>query len=149
MIDVTELHWMAGVFEGEGSVRINKPTARNAGALLVDLANTDPALVTPFHQMWGGTVATYPALGARNAYSRWRAVACEAEAFLLAMYPLFHSARYLRRCVLGLDFQSQKSRDPRVNRTAEYRARQWSMYEQMAGLNLRGADAAGLQRRGW
>lgn len=135
--DMMILAWMAGVFEGEGSIRINRPTRQNLGSLLVDLANTDRQMVDPFHAMWGGTVTAYVSAGRRRAYFRWRAAAREAESFLLAMWPMFGTEKYRARAVVGLDFQAQKhGHGGRV--PDEYRTRQWDFYERMAVLNVRG-----------
>lgn len=137
---IEELHWQAGMFEGEGSIRVSTPTPRNMGALVVDVTNTDETVVLQFHSIWGGSIRSYPAQENRKPYWRWRAAAWNAHAFLIAMWPCLRTEKYRRRAVLGIEFQEQKqtnfSRGHRAS--AEYVADQLWFYERMKTLNQRG-----------
>lgn len=149
MMDLSaEMHWQAGIFEGEGSVRINSATKRNRYALLVEVTNTDRSLVEPFQRMWGGSILVCTPANdpTRKTAYRWRAAAKQAEAFLLAVWPCLRTDKYRRRAVCGLDFQAQKSTRARVNRTPEYSAAQRGFYDWITDLNLRGTPD-GRQRR--
>jgi hypothetical protein len=134
-----ELAWAAGMFEGEGSVRINAHTQRNRGALLVDLANTSAEVVAFFRDRWGGSLREYVPGGNRRTYYRWRAASRMAAAFLNDVLPYLRTATYRERALLGLEYQTQKSPSPSVCRTDAYYERQNDYYERMAALNRRGA----------
>lgn len=137
-----DLAWAAGVFEGEGSVRISKPQPRNIGALCVDMVNTDREIVVFFADRWPGYFREVEAKGQRRNFWRWRAGAIVAAAVLEDLMPYLRTERVRRRAALGLEFQAQKVAG-RGNRTPEYRARQWHYYRQMAELNQRGLAAEG------
>lgn len=142
-----ELAWAAGVFEGEGSVRINKPTQRNRGALLCDMVNTCPEITQFFADRWGGYHRPVPAAPPRNAYWRWRVAALEAARFLRDIRPYLRTAKYLTRVELALSFQDQKRRAH--NRGALYLATQDEYYEQMRDLNVRGVRPGEEAPREW
>lgn len=134
-MSISELYWQAGMFEGEGSIRISKPNRTNWGYLCVDLANTDKTIVNIFQQMWGGRIAYYEPGGNRKPYWRWRCYAIAARDFLRCMWPCLLTDKYRHRCVVGMDFQDQKE----SNRSdIEYRNRQWMFYSRMKVLNHRG-----------
>lgn len=134
----TDLAWAAGLFEGEGSIRINTPTRRNLGALLCDMVNTDQALVGFFQHHWGGYFRRVHAPAPRKSFWRWRIAALDAAAFLRDIRPYLRSPSRIERADLALEFQAHKSRSPRVTRTPEYRAAQLRFYERMKALNVRG-----------
>lgn len=136
-----DLAWAAGLFEGEGSVRINSPTQRNLGALIVDVANTDEAIVAFFHQGWGGYFRRVNARSERRKdFWRWRLAALEAARFLRDISPYLKSPRLRERIRLGLAFQDQKSKKTRTNRGASYRTQQQAYFQRMKVLNQRGSD---------
>lgn len=137
-ISATEAAWAAGMFEGEGSVRLNKPTARNLGALLIDLPNTDESIVRWFHERWGGYFRRGVLAGNRKPYWRWRIASHVAASFLTAIYPHLRGEKRAR-VALALEFQAQKLPSSSFNRDEQYRDRQWSYYERMKALNARGA----------
>ncbi len=136
-LSVAELAWGAGMFEGEGSVRINVATTHNNGALLVDLVNTDETLVRWFSDRFGGSVRHGKLRGNRRPYWRWRAASLLAASFLRAIYPYVKGEKR-ERVALALEFQAQKV-SGWGNRAAAYAARQRDYYERMKRLNHRGA----------
>lgn len=137
MIATSELHWQAGMFEGEGSIRINKPGKRHLGSLNVDLPNTQKDIVDIFYQAWGGSMHWTGPKDNRKGYWRWRSAAGDSLAFLIAMWPCLVSKKYKDRTVLGIDYQNQKL-NTILNRTVEYRETQWWFYNEMRVLNWRG-----------
>jgi hypothetical protein len=151
--DIAEIYWQAGMFEGEGSIRINKPTKRNFAVLLVDLANTDESIVRRFQSYWGGSVLYHTQNNPNSKpYWRWRASSLKAWDFLLAMWPCLRTEKYQRRAVVGLDFQIAKLSANRArwlpaDEKSAYRARQLSSYETMKALNLRGCPQADNWRK--
>jgi hypothetical protein len=141
-LPATELAWAAGLFEGEGSVRINPRTRKNLGALLTDIANVDRDIPAFFAARWGGTITTYEAKERQREYYRWRCSSKQAAAFLDAILPHLRTLRYRERALLGLEYQAQKNTNAAVNRTPEYAEQQREYFDRMAKLNLRGHAAA-------
>lgn len=133
-----ELAWAAGLFEGEGSVRISKPALRNWGSLNVDVPNTDHEIIAFFADRWHGSVHHVEQQGRRREYWRWRCASLHAATFLRAIEPFVVTERVRGRIAHGLAFQDQKLKS-RAARTEEYREAQWIAYWWMAELNLRGA----------
>jgi hypothetical protein len=133
-----DLAWVAGLFEGEGSIRINTPTRRNRGHLVVDMVNTDIECVAIFQDNWPGYMRPVKAKGNRKDYYRYRAAALVAASFLVDVLPHLRTSRVRRKALLGLEFQAQKSKMSSINRTPEYIALQLAYYDQMTVLNLRG-----------
>lgn len=144
----TELAWAAGLFEGEGSVRISKPAARNWGSLNVDVPNTDEAIVRFFADRWGGSIHYSAPSGRRRGYWRWRCAAKQAAEFLVVIRPYIVSPRVAQKIDHGLEFQQQK----RKSSDESYRQDQWEAYWWMAELNVRGvqpvAEEAGKPKEG-
>lgn len=134
----TELAWAAGMFEGEGSVRINSSTARNLGALLVDLPNTDRALVEWFQKRWPGYFRQGRLAGNKRDYWRWRIASLQAASFLIAIEPHIIGNKR-ERVLLGIEYQKQKRPSHFHNCEDGYRDRQRDYYERMKVLNERGA----------
>jgi|SRR5216684_3094975 len=132
-----ELAWQAGMFEGEGSVRINSRTVRNMGSLLADMVNVQPEVTRVFADAWGGYHRLVRMQPPRRDHYRWRLASLQAAAFLRAIQPYLHTAVYRERVALGLEYQAQKIGGPR-NRTEEYAARQQNYYLRMKALNQRG-----------
>lgn len=105
-----ELAWAAGLFEGEGSVRISKPADRNWGSLNVDVPNTDREIVYFFADRWGGSVHYTEQKGRRKGYWRWRLSSKQAEKFLAAIKPFILTSRVQERINHALLFHSSKSK---------------------------------------
>lgn len=137
-LSVVELAWAAGMFEGEGSVRINSATTRNLGALLVDLVNTDQSLVQWFHERWPGYLGAGAFAGNRRPFWRWRIASLRAASFLIAIEPFVVGAKR-ERVRLGIEFQRQKRASHAHNCDDAYRERQRLYHGQMKALNARGA----------
>jgi len=138
-----ELAWAAGLFEGEGTIRISKPARRNWGTLGVSVVNTDREVVDYFQSRWPGYMKSATGLGPnRRPAWVWVIAARQAAAFLRDIRPFVVTARVLRKLDHGLWFQGQKrlgsykalSPDERE----AYRGDQWNAYWWMAELNTRG-----------
>lgn len=131
-----ELAWAAGLFEGEGNIRINKPTKRNLGALICSVTNCDPRIVGFFQERWPGYLK--PTTKMREYHSDawcWVIAARQAETFLVTLLDHFVTERTWTRAMLGLEFQAQKTRFNQFTRTEEYRSRQWEFYWAMRAWN--------------
>lgn len=129
-----ELAWAAGLFEGEGSVRISKPALRNWGSLCVDIPNTDLQIVEFFASRWVGSVKHYGESGRRREYWRWRSSSKNAAAFLADIRPYVQTDRVRERIGHALEFQAQKAQ----RSDYDYAEAQWTAYWWMAELNIRG-----------
>lgn len=139
-MDVVDLAWAAGLFEGEGTVRINTATKRNLGHLIVSVVNTDRSTVEFFQDRWPGTLRGATGLNPlkqRPAWV-WTVAARKAAAFLTDIQPYLRSERVRRKAALGLEFQAQKARTNWVS--DEYRETQWLFFMEMKELNLRGVQ---------
>lgn len=133
-----ELAWAAGLFEGEGCIRINRPTTRSLGALVCSVTNTDYSLLELFQDRWPGRIK--PATGMRPDQRPawvWTVAALRAVAFLRQIRQYVRSPRVLAKLDLAVQFQAQK-RSSRANRLPDYTRRQWEYYERMRSLNVRG-----------
>jgi len=148
-----ELAWAAGLFEGEGTIRINKATRSNLGHLVACVVNTDRQILEFFAARWGGRVNRHSLAGpnAKPAWY-WTVGAGRAAAFIRDILPFLLTDRVRQKASVGVRFQDGKSRDPGVNRTIEYAEAQWCDYMWMAELNARGVrncpDVAQFTHRG-
>lgn len=136
-----ELAWAAGLFEGEGTVCINKPTRRNCGHLIVSVVNTDHEVLEYFAARWPGRIAKATGLDPlreRPAWV-WLTAARKAAVFLADIQAFIVTARVRTKIELGLAFQAQKTLGPRC-RTYEYAEEQWNAYWWMRELNARGVQ---------
>lgn len=134
----TDLAWCAGIIEGEGMVRINALTRRNLGALIVGVTSTDPDMLDPLCEWFGGTIKRASTRIECKPAWRWTLASRQAAAMLEAIRPYCRVARVVEKIELGLEFQAQKLAG-HANRTPEYRAQQVAYFDRMAQLNLRGA----------
>lgn len=122
-----ELAWAAGLFEGEGSVRINPPTRSNMGHLCAQVSNTDPQIIEFFQSRWPGHAAPVKGLKAHhNPAWYWIIAAQRAAAFLRQIAPYVRTDRTKARIIHGLQYQAGKTRETRINRTLEYAEAQWA-----------------------
>lgn len=140
-----ELAWAAGLFEGEGTVRINKPSLRNWGAVVVSVVNTDRQIVDWFQVRWPGYMKSATGLRARQRPAWvWVIAATQAIAFLKQIEPFVVRTAVRDKIAHAVAFQAQKSRH--VSRMSEvdryhYAERQWCDYWWMCHLNKRGVRA--------
>lgn len=133
-ISDNELAWAAGLFEGNGSLRISKPAKRNWGSLLVDVPNTDEQIVRFFTSRWGGSVKYQPPKGNANEYWRWRAASLMAAEFLRAIQPHIKTDNYSEKIRHGLVFQDGKAEFGGY-KSNEYAKEQWNAWLYMSVLN--------------
>lgn len=147
MISDVDLAWAAGLFEGEGTVRINTATKRNLGHLCASVVNTDREVIDWFNARWPGYMNKAGGLNLERQRMAWvwNVAATKAAAFLLAIRPFIVRSMMKVRIDHGLWFQSQKT-NTRENRTDEYRERQWAAYMWMGELNKRGPEAIARDR---
>jgi hypothetical protein len=138
VLSVAELAWAAGMFEGEGSIRISTHTHTNKGLLVCDMVNVQPEVTAFFHERWGGYHRGVRVPAPRRSYWRWRIAARQVLPFLEGIRPHLRTAHYKEKADLALEYQGQKTSRRSINRTPEYAAAQVRYYERMRDLNVRG-----------
>jgi hypothetical protein len=139
-IDSNDLAWAAGIFEGEGSIRISPATRRNLGHLTATIANTDYEMLEWFNARWPGYFKVSSNVGTNWRPAWWWMIAAKkAAVFLRAIQPYVKTRRVQMKIELGLRFQDNK----RVGhpRSPEYATRQRAFFLEMKALNVRGRSA--------
>lgn len=146
-----ELAWAAGLFEGEGTVRINRPSQRNWGALVVSVVNTDKQIVDWFQTRWPGYMKAATGLKPQQRQAWvWVIAARQAIRFLQAIRPFVVRDKVREKIGHAIAFQEQKRADTRRMTDQEryaYAEDQWISYWWMAELNKRGNPNANQHRR--
>jgi hypothetical protein len=140
------LAWAAGLFEGEGTIRINSVTVRNMGFLMCSVVNTDREVVEFFSARWPGYFRNATGLDPRRQKPAWvwAIAARKARAFLLDIQPYLVTDRVRFKAELGLAFQDQKEPSNSIRWApdevkADYFDRQRDFFGLMRKLNRRGA----------
>ena len=134
--DRETLAWLAGLFEGEGTITL---IARRDSFthLLVSVTSTDFEVVERFNAVWpvrrlhrkAGTATAKPAWV-------WRMTSMKAAAFVTDILPFLRTARVEAKARLAL--QSQAARLPGAQRPDQYRETQMGFLREMRRLNHRG-----------
>lgn len=154
MID-DELKWMAGFFDGEGSVsiiknRVTKNRKYLSYTLDAQVANTERDMVELFFTRFGGSIRLDNMKGRWKPCYKWHISATKAAVFLEAILPFIRSPRNTKRINLALRFQKHQRRGlTRSNQfikqehpeKAEYRRQQEWFWERIRELNVRGRVA--------
>ena len=144
----TDAAWLAGIIEGEGSIRINSMTTRNYGALILAVTSTDCDMLDNIVAITGVGRIKHKGTpkGNRRESWVWTCASRQAASVLHGILPYCRVERCREKIIFGLAFQRQQTRDTTVNRGPTYRERQVSYFQQMKALNVRGA--ADQHRRG-
>jgi hypothetical protein len=110
MLAEAEKAYAAGLFDGEGSIIIDKPRRGKGHTLMVTLAMREPAAVTWLQDRWSGSLcpATRRPKG-RDAFVcwYWRRYTSAAAAFLSDILPYLLVKQ--AQAQLAIEFQSHKS----------------------------------------
>lgn len=141
MTDI-ELAWAAGLFEGEGTVRISRPAPRNWGSLTASVVNTDRQVLDWFQARWPGYMKAATGLRPeqRDAWV-WVIAAQRASVFIRLIRPFVVRDAVRDKIDHALAFQDQKRRNVRWMGDAErytYAEDQWNSHWWMCELNKRG-----------
>ena len=112
----TDLSYLAGFFDGEGSITIcpssTAPRSKNPNHILrVSVGNTNPTIPKLLQSVFGGSLTIRPAVGNCREVFQWMISAVKAITFLNAISP------YLRmktpQYTVAKEFQdSRKMRGP-------------------------------------
>lgn len=137
-----ELNWAAGMFEGEGTIRISKDRRNGSYRLQCIVPNTDRQIVDFFHERWLGSNKPELQRANQRPQHRWVVSGKMAKAFLLKLEPHIRTDRGQKRVNVALRFQILKElyRNSPSDRP-RYRDDQRECYETMRRLNARGAVA--------
>lgn len=133
-----EFAFAAGLIEGEGTVRISKPTQRNTGHLVVSCVNTNRQLTDWLQERWSGYCK--PATGLRPEQRPafvWTIAARRALAFLEAIEPYAVSDRMRERIETARWWQQIKSKHWRDRFEPDFEE-SFNCYHWMRALNKRG-----------
>jgi hypothetical protein len=100
----TDLAYIAGFFDGEGSVQINLPEGTSQYLLRCAISNTDRDPLVYIKDFFGGTVlGPFQRDEHHQPIYQWKADSVKAEVFLRAIAP-FLQIKKERACV-GLEFR--------------------------------------------
>lgn len=149
MTTAEELAFTAGLMEGEGTVRINRPTGRNKGHLVVSCVNTDTDLIYWLHERWSGYCR--PATGLRSDQRPamvWVIAARQALSFLEQIEPYCISWRMRERIATARWWQQIKA-VPWQRRNEDHSAETFSCAMWMYELNRKGVREACPQSGEW
>ena len=136
MATEAELAYMAGIFDGEGCIRINRdnlPQYRGGKRyeLRVSITSTDEWLCKYFRENWGGYIHC-EIKPFRKSFWRWALVARQSMLFLEALLPYLHIK--LAQAELALQFQKIKKYPRTHNKTEQELALEESQYITMRKL---------------
>jgi hypothetical protein len=110
MLTEAEKAYAAGLFDGEGSIIIDKPRRGKGHTLMVTLAMREPAAVTWLQERWPGSLrpaTRRPKTGEAFICWYWRRYTSAAAAFLSDILP--YLLVKLTQAELAIEFQSHKS----------------------------------------
>lgn len=138
-----DLAWLAGFFDGEGCVFIDRPDRKHRQTLRVQVTNTIPSSLLGFESRWGGKLRTRSNGERRKPIWIWAAYAGDAQRCLIDLLP------YLRvkaaQAEIGIRFQELKSGDNNMTalkgthpRREEIYAGRKAAFVELRALNERG-----------
>lgn len=139
VISEQEAAWVAGLFEGEGTVTIaTGGRERRYTRLVIILASTDIEIVDFLQQRWKGNIRSYkPKTANANVAYNWSIANRRAQGFIKQIYPHIRTKRVKAKFDLALEMQSTKRQGTRLN-SPEYREQQELFRLRMKELNRRG-----------
>jgi len=141
---VENLNWIAGFFEGEGTVLISKPGKNHLGSLRVSIVNTDKEIIEFFKTFFGfGYIKQIKVEGNRKIAWRWVITAKQALNFLQIISPYIKRKLVKERFKTGIQYQKDKKHyfgGPGNFADENYRRQQYEYWLYMKELNFRGID---------
>lgn len=101
----TELAYLAGIVDGEGSISISLDSKEDRFKLSLDITNTNLEVLQWVQKEWGGSISTRtPRAGHRKPCHRWFASAELTEKVLRAILPYMRIKQL--QAQLALDFRA-------------------------------------------
>lgn len=103
MVDIQELAYAAGLFDGEGSISLVRSRRNRTHSPQVSIASTDYEVVDWFRERFGGSIVTkQPRMSNHSVSYDWRLTDRRALAFLEVIRPYLVIERKIRRIDLLL-----------------------------------------------
>lgn len=100
MAHVNELHWLAGILEGEGSFMYRIPKIRSSGYPVISIQNCDHDVIYRIHKLMktSGIVTLSPRrtrgnVGKTIVYSTQQSKIKECIGWMMTLYPLMSIRR--------------------------------------------------------
>lgn len=145
IVSQTQKAYIAGFFDGEGSVRIERSkTTHGNGAeghryrLVTSIASTDKSVLTFIQSLYGGNVRSREGKGNQRDWYEYLLVNEHANTFLIDLLPYLIVKK--ERAELAIRFRSvQESRKGKVQ-LRESKTLKEEMYYRMKELNSRGVS---------
>ncbi|MDO8752579.1 MAG: LAGLIDADG family homing endonuclease [Anaerolineales bacterium] len=104
MVDIEELAYAAGLFDGEGSITLTRHRNNRTHSPQVSVTSTDYEVVRWFRERFGGSVVTKQPRKSNHSVSYdWRLTDRRALAFLELIRPYLVIERKIRRIDLLLN----------------------------------------------
>lgn len=121
--------YAAGLFDGEGSINIDKPRTNKGYSLKVSVAQITPQAPAWLKTRWGGSTREYATRKGKPLYT-WAAVSMCASGFLSDIAPYLLIKQ--NQALLAIEFQSlrhngRKLSVENIRMDSEYRERLLSM----------------------
>jgi LAGLIDADG endonuclease len=135
--------YAAGFFDGEGSVSIDKTSAKGYAKdckfphhyrMRIRIPNTDFQIVEWLQETFGGNTSMYLKGGNRKPQKVWYLSGPRACAFLQQVLPYLKVKSHAAR--LGIEFEDKRDGSPRISQI-EWDRRN-SLYLKLKALNYRG-----------
>jgi hypothetical protein len=127
-MNVEELYWTAGIFEGEGCMSVTRANRRSGGSISVYVGMTDKDVIDRLDSYWPGKryVREHKGKDWKPLYL-WQLNGLEAYNFVKVMYPILGERRKARADELIALWESP---DANHNRRGFLRGRVASLQEQ-------------------
>lgn len=134
MTNQPPIEYLAGIFDGEGSVCITmmggRARKRPLHVLAVVVAMCHEEIIVAFHGRFGGEIRREALRENRRQQWRWRATGATAASFLAEIEP--HLIVKREQALLGLEFTREKRRykplpDEELLKRESYRQRMWAL----------------------
>lgn len=119
--------YVAGFFDGEGSIQITRPRKSKGFTLHVSVAQSESTTLDWLCTLWGGSVSPH----GRPGISVWRIHTAAAERFLTDIEPYLRIKR--KQAQLAIAFQNGKRIGKRL--TPEYVAECEAVRQQLRALH--------------
>jgi hypothetical protein len=132
------LSWIAGVFEGEGTITITMAGKKGYTRPAVMLTSTDESMVAPFQKRWPGCIRRFTPPGNSKPAVTWALSSRPSiSRFLFDMHPFFKTERVRRKSELvQVDIAARVQGARGLGK--EYLEACYARREEMAVLNKRG-----------
>lgn len=136
--------WLSGLFEGEGSVYIQKVNHKNGRIyydLNVEIGMTDKQIINYLKKELGGRLNLHAKEDKdknRDTSWKWNISSVIGKKFLEDLLPYIGTTHNIERIKLGIEFQSKKTKKVKAVERENYRTFQEECFLKMQKLNERG-----------